>query len=335
MAYRRFADGIVMMDEAWAALNERGLTWRGVQVLREIRTLDLYFQPMITVGLKKDRTSAQAPADVDDDAAAQLVALLFVPHADPDDTEGPACFDDVACAALLWALDTLKSAVLETAGTPPADARVTRSQLEFISKDLDSGQPIDFCTIIDFLRENFRFRIRPMPADAAVQDQLRTRGLTLFPMPPYLSVKTSDRLHKVDFQTFNPCTAAYRKVVDEYYRELDVHTHEPDEQEAHMPADETADGPDSLAALIFGDYFLIIVRQIVQAALDTFEGFEYRAAAGDTLKSIATCFGIDDEDVVDRLATANQDNEAFFDHAEDGTPNELRFEKPARAGAGR
>ena len=326
VAYRRLAKGMAMMDGTYAALHAEGLTWRGMQVLHEVRTLDLYFQPMITVGLKKDRPSAQALADVDDDAAAQLVALLFVPHPDPDDAEGPACFDDVARAALLWTIDTIKSASLKTASTRPADAEVTRSQLEFISHDLDSGHPIDFCTIIDFLRENFRFRIRPMPADAAAQDQLRTRGLTLFPMPPYLSVEMSDEQHQVDFQTFNPCNAAYRKVVDEYYRELDAHTHEPDEQEPLMSADDTAHGPNSLAALIFGDYFLIIVRQVVQAALDTFEGFEYRAAAGETLQSIATRFGIEGEDAVDRLATANQDNEAFFAHPEDGTPNELRFE---------
>ena len=324
VAFRRLARGMAMMDGTCAALHAEGLKWCGVQVLHEVRTLDLYFQPMITVGLKTDRPSSQAVAD-DGATAVQLVALLFVPHADPEDP-GPACFDDLARAALLWTLATIKSAERNASGTGADDAKVTRSQLEFIAHDLDSGKPIDFCTVIDFLRENFRLRIRPMPADTAAQDKLRTRGLTLFPMPPYLTLETSDAQHRADFQTFNSCSVAYRKIVDEYYRELDAQSHdEPDEPEALLA---TADkhGPDSLAALIFGDYFLIIVRQIVQAALDAFEDFNYQAAAGETLHGIAARFGIEGEDAVERLATANQDNEAFFAHPEDGGPNELRFE---------
>jgi LysM repeat protein len=325
VAFRRLAKGMAMMDGTFAALYAEGLSWRSAQVLREVRTLDLYFQPMVTVGLKTNRPSLPTPADADAAAAAQLVALLFVPHADPEDP-GPACFDDVAQAALLWALATLESATSPRAGARTADSKVTRSQLEFVSHDLDSGQPIDFCTVVGFLRENFRFRIRPMPTDVAAQDKLRTRGLTLFPIPPYLSVETSDKAHQVDFQTFNPCSATYRNVVDEYYRELDAQTNEAADEEPLMAAAE-AQGPDSLAALIFGDYFLIILRQIVQAALDAFEGFEYQAAAQETLLEIAARFGIEGDDALERLATANQDSDTFFAHPEDGGPNTLRFDQ--------
>ena len=320
VAFRRMA----MMDGTRAALHAEGLKWCGVQVLHEVRTLDLYFQPMITLGLQTDRPSSKAAAD-DGAAAVQLVALLFVPHADPDDP-GPACFDDLAHAALLWALATIKSAWRTAGGTGAEETMVTRSQLEFITHDLDSGKPIDFCTVIDFLRENFRLRIRPMPAESTVQDKLRTRGMTLFPMPPYLTIETSDAQHRADFQTFNPCSVAYQKIVDEYYRELDAQSHDkPDEPEALLTAADKH-GPDSLAALIFGDYFLMIVRQIVQAALDAFEDFNYQATAGETLQDIAARFGIGGEDAVERLVTANQDNEEFFAHPEDGGPNVLRFE---------
>lgn len=324
VAFRRFATRL-RMDETFAAIHREGLTWTGMRLVGEVRTLDLYVQPMVTVGLRRDRPESKVPTD-DDGAAVQLVALLFVAHGDPDSADGAASFDDLARAGLLWALETVKGAALRATPAQLMTSDVTRSQLELISQHLDTGTPLEFCSIVDFLRENFHLRIRPLPSDQATRDQMQRRGLTLFPMPPYLSLATSDSTHRVDFQTHNPCSSAYRKIVEEYYRELDAREGEAEELEQLRAAAEKERAPSSMAALIFADYFGIILRQIVQSALDAFEGFEYTAEAGQTLMEIALRFGIEGEDAIERIATANQDNEAFFVHPADGARNQLYFE---------
>ena len=63
----------------------------------------------------------------------------------------------------------------------------------------------------------------------------------------------------------------------------------------------TGGQPDSVAAVLFTDYFTFILRQVVQDALDLYREYAYQLPDGstDTLADIADRFGITDPDLVD------------------------------------
>ena len=59
--------------------------------------------------------------------------------------------------------------------------------------------------------------------------------------------------------------------------------------------------PDSVAAVLFTDYFVFILRQLVQDALDLYRDYTYQVPPGstDTLANIANQFGISDPELVE------------------------------------
>ena len=64
--------------------------------------------------------------------------------------------------------------------------------------------------------------------------------------------------------------------------------------------------PESVAAVLFTDYFTFILRQLVQDALDLYREYPYQAAPGDTLAGIAVRFGIGDPDQPDAAVSRDR-----------------------------
>jgi LysM repeat protein len=296
----------------------RRLAWRGMRVGASVRTLDVYVQPVITIGRNADAPgrSAQTAGD----AAVQLVLSLFVPLESADPL-GDAGFKDLARAELLWALAAFDespsgaSAAERDPSMPPAEVR--RSTLEHIIADLTSEhphQPIGLPQLEDFLRQNFLVRIQAMPGQPAARDALVARGLTLFPMPPYVTLETGEPTHRVDFETFNPCGPDYIRVVQEYFRQVSVEVAaRPAGVDARPAA--TVNAPatgDSMAAFIFVDYLTLVLRQLLQSSLAAFDERVVSAEPGTTLLDLASRYEVKGEDPVTLLALANQDNAAFF-----------------------
>ncbi len=314
--FRRLGAGYFVADGAYAGLLGRPLAWRGRRVASELRTLDLYLQPLVSVGRMADYPwhGHRRRASGTDATAVQLQLQLFISLGNPDPLRG-AGFEELARAELLWAVETIHEALM-AASAPPTE--IMRSALDFVMADLTSGhprQPIGFCEVVDFLRENFRLRIRPTPLQAQARADLATEGVTLFPMPPYLTLTTSAPEHRVDFQTFDACSADYIKVVEEYFRQMSVPV---DGQttdgaaRAAAAAGEATIAPDSMAAFIFGDYFIMILRQIVQSSLDVFDGLVVTPEPGATLQDLADRYQVVGERPVAVIALANQDNADFF-----------------------
>lgn len=305
-----------------ARLQGRRLAWQGRRVAHELRTLDLYLQPVVTVGRTEDYPPGHGAGAAADATAVQLVIELFVSLGNPDPARG-AGFEELARAELLWAVATIDDqGRAPSRSAPPLPREVARSALALVMDDLSSPgarQPIGFCEIVDFLRENFRLRIRRMPADPQSRAAMAAEGLTLFPIPPYLTLEAGAE-HHADFQTLNPCDPDYIATVEEYFRQLSVPVTGTEAGAAVSDAATSTvavaiDGPlapDSIAAFIFGDYFTMVLRQIVQASLGVFDGLVVTPPPETALEDLVTRYGVLGDDPVARIALANQDNAEFF-----------------------
>ena len=292
--------------------------WAAARVCREVRTLDLYLQPTVTVGTSGDRPEAGEEGK----AAVQVLALLMIPRGRT--LKGPAGLDDLAWAALRWAV----------AGAEGEDL-IDRVELARAFHDLvASGDPerVGFCDIVDFLRENFRLRIRGLPTDPERRAALRDDGLTLFPVPPWLSLHAELAGHRADLEHLNPCSPEYRALVDDYFRRL--HPDPPPAGEggtwaaqgaaAPLGAREASAPPASMAAFVFADAARLVLRGILRAGLDAFDGWEAEAEADDRLDDIARRYGAGGPEAPDELALANQDAPGFWSPGSSFTLTGLR-----------
>ena len=241
-------------------------------------------------------------------------------------------FEQLTYEALLWAVESAQLSVqqAQTAlGGPAAEPAVpdpstpvSASQLHALYADLtDPGTPFPLSRVVDFLTSRaVTFDLRPMPASAP-----QNPSFTVFPMLPYVQL-TADGT-TTDFGT-GPfqATPAYQEYLARYFRELAAPAPSAGTPGASgtTPASGGAqaaatDGqPDSVAAALFTDYFVFILRQLVQAALDVYQQYSYEVPAGstDTLADIAVRFGIAGADTaeaaVGQLAEANKGSDAFF-----------------------
>ncbi|MEO1087449.1 MAG: LysM domain-containing protein, partial [Acidobacteriota bacterium] len=70
--------------------------------------------------------------------------------------------------------------------------------------------------------------------------------------------------------------------------------------------------PPSMTACLMMDYVLIILRQVLEKAIDLFESYPYTAVEGDTLEGIAERFGLVDSGAVARIVRTNQGQSGFW-----------------------
>ena len=307
----RFEAGGILL--AAAPVDRAGL-WTEARVAREVRTLDLYLQPVVTIGTLADRPAALPEADT---PAVQLLGMLFMPRGEPG--SGPAGFDEVAWTALLWTIGTARPGA--TGPLEDSDP-VDREELAHAFHEMvASGDPerVSFCDIVDFLRENFLLRIRELPEEATARARLRDGGLALFPIPPYLTLHAEQAAHEADLQKLNPCTPEYRRLVEAYFQKLHpAPSIVPDAPHAdeRLGATTGSAPPNSMAAFIFADAARLVLRGALRAALDAFGQWEAKAEEDERLLDIARRFGVPDDgpddEVIDDLAMANLDNAAFW-----------------------
>ena len=221
-------------------------------------------------------------------------------------------FDQLTREALLWAVESAQVSVQQAQaalGGPaePAalgpDTPVSASHLHALYVELTNpAAPFPLSRVVDFLTSRaITFDLRAMPA-AAPQNP----SFTVFPMPPFLQL--TDGGASIDFGT-GPfrATPAYQQYLARYFQQLAAPAPATPASPA-APASPAvqpatvADGqPDSVAAVLFTDYFVFILRQLVQDALDLYRDYTYQVPPGstDTLASIATQFGISDPELVE------------------------------------
>ena len=237
-------------------------------------------------------------------------------------------FERLTREALLWAAESAQLSVQQaqaalggqvTAPTAPGpDTLVTASHLHALYVDLtDPDTPFPLSQVIDFLNSHgVTLDLRSMSPP-----QPQYRSFTVFPMLPFVQL-TADGA-TVDFGT-GPfqVTSDYSRYLAQYFQELAAPSPSSPGTAGAAPAGTalpTAAGNgqrESVAALLFTDYFVFILRQLVQDALDLYREYPYQASASDTLADIAVQFGIGEpgqtEAAVTQIAEANKTSTTFF-----------------------
>ncbi|HEX5982976.1 MAG TPA: LysM peptidoglycan-binding domain-containing protein, partial [Solirubrobacterales bacterium] len=176
-------------------------------------------------------------------------------------------------------------------GGAAAPTTVTADSLERLRKQLQDPQTVaaafDYATLTAFLAKNFVFEVTPGGDGGG--DGGGT-GEALFPVIPALSLSDNQPQlpTEVDFGSFNPVSPDYAAEVRAYFQTLAV------EFEAAKTADGgggeaalgASSGP-SMATVVFGQYFNMLMSAGVRAAIDALASYAYTTGSAMSIAEIA------------------------------------------------
>ena len=299
MLYRRLRSVGAPLESLFALrMLATGVQWHAA-ALRQgaaapLLALTVYFRPPVSAGLMGDKPKAT----VGSKAQTQLVAMLFLAHRGdgvPEDNLSP--YEQLSARALGWVIEAVQETARQLGDTANSET-VTLSHLHFVYDDLTSTNPtvpVDFNAVSQFLTANISFEIDPLDSDQG------GKTFTIFPMMPYLTL-TPGSGTTIDFSEFQPCSASYRKDLKAYFEMLAA-PKQPGVDNG--PTGMTTAPDESMAMCIFTDYFLMLLRQVVESAIEAMECYPYLAQSGDSMPALVNRFGLKD-DAIAALAQANQ-----------------------------
>jgi LysM repeat protein len=249
--------------------------WPAVCVLPQGRqTVRLWAIPTFTKAAVA--TSAEAIVLLAAENSIDPRAAMLAEHrATVGEDPASAPFNLLMQAMLGWGI------YVETNG---AGGPVRAEQLEDLRQQLGCPETFaaafDYATLTEFLAANFTFDIAPARTAG------EATGAAAFPMIPAISLADSAGT-SVDFATHNTVEAGYRRNVRAYFQLLAVQYRAALDAGGANPtaALAAADGPVSLASVVFSQYFAMLMSQGVKAAIDLLAAFSYMTGA--TAMSVA------------------------------------------------
>lgn len=307
VAYRRLPTGEIIADAAFAQLLEADRSSlaarpRAVDPARWRIPLKLYFHPATTIGVAGDHPGATH--DEPGTGCVQNVALLLA-RLRREENEKLAPAEAFVAAALEWGLAQVRHQV-QLFGADLVEGEVRLSELRWLADDLVSADPclpIDKAAMMEFLKEFVEIEL----CHAAEPRAGESEELTPFPMLPYMTLETSGG-HIADFETEPECSVAYQKFITDYFDQLN----QSDAAESEGSAIRSAEQESlSMATLIFVDTFRIVLRSVVDAAIETLRLLE-REAAGATLMEVARRCGLDSPAGLLRISHANTKSKTLY-----------------------
>jgi LysM repeat protein len=290
----------------------RELTARAIEStrLRLVRDAAAVWTPLLVFDAKKDIAATLLPAFTlaGQTPALQVALTMFVensvaPEASTRAQRRTASSEHSARATApeempfnLLAASMLRWSIHAVTGI--LDGNVTAAQLEAVYATLIDpatfSAGFNWPNLNTFLGLNFAMSVSGLPVGVeSVTDP--TVSSTVFPVVPLFSYSGAGQT--VDFFTYQPVTAAYEQTILEYYEQLVV---DYEFGRAHTPGDSFPgaaslrtgedDDQQSMATLIFREYFMILARSAAQAAIDLLAKFNYTTGANDSLTYIAGLF---------------------------------------------
>lgn len=243
------------------------LSWQPIAVLPNKVILNLFFQPAFSRNVE----------------GIQGVALLFIENSIDVNSPGYETyqrdaanntpFDLLAQVLLTWAIYAYKVPPRgnNNNATPIAISEVTLTDLEtlytmIVNGDDDERDLFSYAALADFLQANFVLNI---------SDRASSTSGTIFPMVPQLSMQLgSGTVVRFDDAVFQ-LSEGDRLDFARYFAQLKG-SHGSTVEQTATPIGETEDdgnsaSPDSgfsVASFIFVDYFQMLVRSLVQQAID-------------------------------------------------------------------
>jgi len=272
------------------------LDWTPVPVFDQIQDIPLSLLPGFTAAIADDgvenrvvlalytRNSIDVAAREFDEVATPTGGLSS--HAT---AAGEMPFNLLVRGMLAWAIDALMGAatgITVTAG----DLRQLYAELE---RSDTENTGFTYENLAAFIKLNYQLHISGIPLN--LEDAEPVPG-TIFPMIPALSYSTSTR-PTLSFDSYNMVGSGYEESIRAYYEQLKVDFDAGRASDPLAPEqveERTCGGGDtdteSLATVIFRDYFLMLAKAAVQGAIDLSERFRYILGENDSLASIAAQF---------------------------------------------
>lgn len=243
--------------------------------------LVIYFAPHLTVS--GNEAQPQAPKQ------GQYVSMLYIDTLAQNTTPTlGTSFEKMAQQVFRWVV-----------AAHVANGKVTPQQLDdsYISADQISDifnylaknpVPLSDTDVVTFLGNFFK-------VDIQAPNNTKTADITgtVFPMFPFLqlSIPAYGNLPKVDhnFWDYVQCKPGYIDYLQTYFNQVMVQPPPADGSDKVTAAASMGVGDDTLvgfARIIFADYFQLIARQMMQAALDKHKSFAYTVTGKTSLKTI-------------------------------------------------
>lgn len=233
--------------------------------------------------LAAENTVAVDAQDADAAARVSIEHLAFV----SDPSEAP--FSILVEATLRWAI---------AAGFGTGATSISLVDLAEILRAMDNdgtteSSGFSYASITAFIGDNLVLQIAGPPTSGSPSDT----SATIFPMIPELTMSAPNLPGTVNFATYQTVDDAYVAGIQTYFEQLMVDALAGVARDPFVPQSAPrrqlrmlGEGSQSLATVIFRDWFLILTKSSVQAALDLMEKWPYEVQSGDSLQSIANGF---------------------------------------------
>jgi hypothetical protein len=256
-----------------------------------VPTLKVLASPQFTVLAPEAATAYKQQQ-----GAFVFLLAMDAPTATSTTSTGNTSFDQLAAAFFPWVIDALSQSQGDEVDLEDASATiVTREQLEaYVKKLADlADPPLNMPGLLNFMASSFILNIEtPAYAKSSGDQSLFQQGASVFPVFDGLSLTVPDpaggsATKPVTFETYATATSSYRQFVAETFAEVEANIEA--ENQSQAPKTQNAvDDPESMAALIFIDYFSMMGRQLLQAARNLLDGYAYPLQSTDSIASIIT-----------------------------------------------
>ncbi|MDB4897224.1 MAG: LysM domain protein [Firmicutes bacterium] len=269
------------------------MTWSNLQATVPGVPLSGYLVPALTV----HGDGAAKPAD-QQAAYVLLLALDSVAPLPPSGQEPSAdtAFELLAKMLLRWvvAASLTGQVTADRLDDTPVTDKQLAAVMDFLtgkdphSQGLWSAIPVE--ALSAFMGGQFVLNVAPpLPDDGG---PLQEKHTTLFPMVPDLELLVPNPdpkkppLLQYKFSEFNSLDHDYLTSLAGYFAKLAVQVQEEMAHQPKLMAVKDPSRPASMATFIFADYFLLLSRQLVQAARDALRDYRYPIDPGQTVQQI-------------------------------------------------
>ncbi|TKC87272.1 LysM peptidoglycan-binding domain-containing protein [Trinickia terrae] len=292
---------------------------RPKQVLRAAGakpTLKLLAAPQFTVLAPEGATS-----DSQQEGAFVFLMVMDAPTADaggPGDTS----FDQLCASFFPWLIDAMSGTEGDAIDLAGVSAQVvSEAQLEAWIDALadNTNPPLDMASLLSFLASAFQLNIEtPDYASSSGDKALFQTGSTVFPVFDGLSLTVpnpaGDGTKQIDFEGYTTVDDAYRAAVADEFAQVEASIEQENnigkEQPDSLLRDSGSESVESMAALIFVDYFTMMGRQLLQAALNLLSSYAWTLQATDSIAGIVAAVNAVPPNLidVDDVASPNQNH---------------------------
>jgi len=248
--------------------SEIDLNWGNLVTLVTPQRTDLYFIPFFSATKVTDKQETVGIASLFAENNNNKPKEGYDISGNSLNTDSPlTSFDKVCVSILAWTFNASNGQSQTSSFADLLTDTITPQQIELIGNTLAQNNKLfTYPELINFIKQLFVLNIIEVPNrnEEVAQNETTELPLTVFPIIPDLFLTADSNATVIDFSTFNSVNAEYIRKV------LDLVSQFTDNDPAALKA--TADAlTESIATLLFRDYFQLVVKSLIQSVQDNFE----------------------------------------------------------------